>query len=399
VTARYAALQSADFRRLWAGLFVSNIGTWMQNVAQSWLIYRMTGDDPLYLGYLGFSFALPMTLLPPIGGAIADRIDRKRLLTITQTSQLALAVVLATLAWTHALRPWHMLTASFTGATLLAFDNPTRQALLPDLVPRESLQNALSLSAATFTGAALVGPGIAGALLGRIGPGWLFFLNAVSYLAVLGAIARLSPLPPHAPPKIAWTASLAAGLRFAWNERTIRVLLALAATAALFARSYQQLLPIFAARVWHAGPTAYGALLSAGGAGALIGAVGLSSARATERHVPVMIASGAALAVALGAFAYMPVLPLGVAMLVVVGICATVFTTMIATKIQLDVPREMRGRVVGIYTITLIGMPALGALVMAAVARRVGAPGAVVGGAMTLLVAMGSSAHRLRRAP
>jgi hypothetical protein len=213
-------------------------------------------------------------------------------------------------------------------------------------------------------------------------------LNAVSYVAVLRALAAMGKLPPHAPSTAGWRDAVLGGLRHARADATIRTLLVLSAMAALFARSYQQLLPIFAARVWSAGPTAYGALLSAGGAGALVGAIGLASMRAVEHHARVMLASGFALAAALVLFARAPSLPAGVAVLVVVGIAATVFSTMIATKIQLDVPRALRGRVIGLYTITLIGMPSLGSLAMAAIARRVGAPMAVTFGAAVLAVAM-----------
>jgi MFS family permease len=399
VSARYAALESADFRRLWSGLLVSNVGTWMQNVAQSWLIYRMTGDDPLYLGLLGLAFALPMTTLPPLGGAVADRVDRVKLLYVTQGAALSVALVLSLLAWSGALRPWHLLVAAFTGASLLAFDNPTRQALVPDLVPRADLQNALSLNASTFTGAALVGPAIAGALLGRIGAGWLFMLNAVSFLAVIGALARIDPRAHrHGRPRPegGLRASVLGGLAYARGHRTVAALLGLSTVAALFARSYQQLLPIFAASVWRAGPGGYGSLLAAGGAGALLGALALSSARAASDQVRVMLWSGAALALSLLVFSRMPSLALGAGVLVLVGVSATVLTTMIATKIQLDVPRELRGRVIGLYTITLIGMPSLGSLAMAALARRVGAPAAVAMGAGVLSIAIVLGARALQ---
>src|SRR5262249_19881893 len=161
-----------------------------------------------------------------------------------------------------ALRPWHMLVASFLGAALLAFDNPTRQALVPDLVPREDLQNALSLNAATFTGAALVGPAVAGALLRRIGAGWLFMLNAISFLPVLGALAAMKKPAPHAPSRQALRDAILGGLRYTRGHRSTRTLLVLSAMAALFARSYQQLLPIFAKNVWSADASGYGALLS-----------------------------------------------------------------------------------------------------------------------------------------
>ena len=395
---RYAALTNADFRRLWIGLFVSNVGTWMQNVAQSWLVYRMTGDDPIYLGLLGVSFAVPMTILPPIGGVVADRVDRVKLLYATQGAALVIAAILAVLAWTGLLRPWHMLLSSFLGASLLAFDNPTRQSLVPDLVPRDHLQNALSLNAATFTGAALIGPAIAGALLGKIGAGWLFMLNAISFLAVMGALYAMKKPAPHPASNAPLLEAVLGGLRHARSNRILRALLVLSAIAALFARSYQQLLPIFAAHVWHSGSTAYGALLAAGGAGALLGALALSSSKGTERHIRFALVSGAALAASVVVFSRMPSLPLGIASLVVVGAMATIFSTMIATKIQLDVPRELRGRVIGLFTITLIGLPSLGSLAMAAIARQVGAPFAVLVGGLVLMVAVAIAALVLRRA-
>src|SRR6185295_5210724 len=129
--ARYPALLHRNFTLIWSGLLISNMGTWMQNVAQSWLIYKLTGNDPLYLGWLGLSFAVPMVLGPPLGGAVADRVDRIKLLYITQTSSLLLAALLAALTWAGVVQPWHILLTTFAGALLLAFDNPTRQALIP----------------------------------------------------------------------------------------------------------------------------------------------------------------------------------------------------------------------------------------------------------------------------
>ena len=171
------------------------MGTWMQNVAQSWLIYRLTGNDPWYLGLLGLSFAIPMIVVPPIGGVVVDRVDRIRLLRVTQTCSLSLAVLLAILTWSGLVRPWYILLSTFIGALLLAFDNPARQSLIPELVPRQDLLNALALNSATYTGAALVGPALAGILLSVVGAGWLFMINAFSYLAVIGALLPCAIFP------------------------------------------------------------------------------------------------------------------------------------------------------------------------------------------------------------
>jgi MFS family permease len=382
--ARYPALRHRNFTLIWSGLLVSNMGTWMQNVAQSWLIYKLTGNDPLYLGWLGLSFAIPMVIAPPIGGAVADRVDRIKLLYVTQTSSLLLAVLLALLTWTGVVRPWHILLTTFAGALLLAFDNPTRQSLIPELVPRADLLNALSLNSATYTGAALVGPALAGTLLDVIGAGWLFMLNAVSFLAVIGALLTMRDLPQRQRRPTSLRDALFGGFIYSWRHKLIVFLLLLSALAALFGRSYQQLLPVFADDIWHVGSGGYGALLSAGGAGALFGAFAMSSVREIRRQGRVLVVSGVIFCIALAAFALSRWFWPGVALLVVVGIASTVFTTMIATVIQLRVPGELRGRVISLYAITLIGLPSLGALGVAALARALSA-GATAGWARLAL--------------
>lgn len=370
---RYPALHHRNFVLIWSGLLVSNMGTWMQNVAQSWLIYKLTGNNPLYLGWLGLAFAIPMIVAPPIGGAVADRVDRIKLLYVTQTGSLLLAVLLALLTWTGVVQPWHILLTTFAGALLLAFDNPTRQALIPELVPRRDLLNALSLNSATYTGAALVGPAIAGALLDIVGAGWLFMGNAISFLAVIGALLLMREPPQQQSKAASISDALFGGFAYAWRQPLILALLILSALAAVFGRSYQQLLPVFADGVWHAGSSGYGALLSAGGAGALIGAFAMSSVREIRRQGRVLVISGLIFCVLLAAFALSPWFSVGVALLVGVGVASTVFTTMIATVIQLRVPGQLRGRVMSLYAITLIGLPSLGALGVAAVAKSLGA--------------------------
>ena len=369
---RYPALRHRNFTLIWGGLLVSNMGTWMQNVAQSWLIYTLTGNDPWYLGLLGLSFALPMVLVPPLGGVLVDRVDRVRLLYCTQTGALLLAALLALLTWRGLVRPGHLLLASGAGALLLAFDNPARQSLIPELVPRRDLLNALSLNSATYTGAALVGPALAGLLLSAVGAGWLFLLNALSYLAVLGALRALRDVPARPQRRERLGAALLGGFAYVGRQPLVRALLVLSALAALFGRSYQQLLPVFAEGVWRAGASGYGALLSAGGAGALLGAVALASVPDLRAQGRVLVVAGLAFCVLLGAFALSPWFWVGVALLVAAGVAATVFTTMIATLIQLAVPGELRGRVMSLYAVTLIGLPALGSLGVAALAKALG---------------------------
>ncbi len=386
--ARFAALRYRNFTLLWSGLIVSNAGTWMQNVAQGWLVLQLT-NSPLWLGLLGLSFALPMILLPLVGGAVVDRVHRVRLLYFTQTSLMLVAFALAALTWLGLVNVWHILIASFLGAALLAFDNPARQALVPDLVQSHDLLNALSLNAATYNGAALLGPALAGALLGPLGAATLFFFNGVSYLTVLFALMAMRDVRTHSGGKrVSIGESMSTGLAYAWHNRLILSLLALSALAAIFGRSYQNLLPIFSRDIWHGGPEGYGLLLSAAGGGALVGAFGLASIKQVTRQGTIMIANGLAISASIIAFAISPSLVYGIVLLFISGVTATIFGTIIATFIQIATPNELRGRVMSLYAIKLIGLPSLGALGSGAGAELLGgfqgAPRAVLIGAAIL---------------
>lgn len=393
---RFAALTHRNFTILWLGLLVSNAGTWMQNVANGLLIFKLSGNSPLWLGYLGLSFALPMTIVPLFSGTVVDRVHRIRLLYVTQTGMMLIAFMLAGLYWSGVLAAWMILVASFAGSVLLAFDNPARQALVPDLVPREHLLNALSLNAASYNGAAAVGPALAGLLYGPLGPAGLYGLNGVSFLAVIFALMAMTPVPTHSGHSHAplWE-SLKIGFGFAWRNRLVRVLLVLSAMAAIFGRSYQTLLPAFV-HVWNptspAGVQAaqYGYLLAAAGLGALVSAFGLASRREVHHQSEIMVASGLVFSVSLAAFALTPWLWLGILLMFVVGVSSTVLGTIIGTYIQIETPPALRGRVMSFYSITLIGLPSLGVLFVGALAEwfggAQGAPRAVLYGAIVLTV-------------
>ncbi len=387
---RYAALRYRNFTLIWSGLIVSNMGTWMQNVANGWLVLQLT-NSPLWLGLLGLSFAVPMIVLPPLAGPIVDRVHRIRLLFFTQSMQALTAVALAILTWTGRIETWHILLASFIGAALLAFDNPARQALIPDLVQPRDLLNALSLNSATYTGAALVGPALAGAMLGPLGAGTLFFINGVSFLAVIFALAAMKDVRTHSGGQHGpLHQSFWVGLSYAWRSRMIVALLALSALGGVFGRSYQNLLPIFGRDIWHAGAEGYGLLLASAGGGALVGAFALASFRRWHHQGAVMLVSGFLFSFSLIAFAVSPSIWLGLILLFITGITSTVFATIISTFIQFSVPNELRGRVMSFYTVTLIGLPALGALGSGALAEALGgiqgAPRAVLLAAALLCV-------------
>ncbi|MCX6082741.1 MAG: MFS transporter [Chloroflexi bacterium] len=384
-TPRFASLQHRNFRLLWAGLIVSNTGTWMQNVAQGWLVLQLT-NSPFWLGLLGLSFAIPMIFLPLVGGAVVDRIDRIKLLYFTQTGAMLTTLVLAIMTWTGTVHISYILIASFISSALLAFDNPARQALIPELVPQRDLMNAISLNSATYTGAALIGPAIAGMLLAPLGAGSLFFLNSLSYLSVLFALASMRNVQGRSSTArhTSLGKSILAGLSYTWKNRLILALLGLSALAAIFGRSYQNLLPIFARDIWSGGPAGYGILLSASGGGALVGAFGLASIRNVKRQGAILITSGLIFSLTVILFALSPYFWAGVVLLFIGGIAITVFGTIISTFIQIMVPNELRGRVMSLYSITLIGLPSLGALGIGSVAEMLGgitgAPRAVLMG-------------------
>lgn len=361
---QYPALSNRPYRLLWSGLLVSNMGTWMQNVAQSWLIFKMTNNDPLYLGWLGLAFAIPMILLPPFGGALADRFPRAKILTITQWSMLAFALVQALLTLADRNTPGLILGFSFVGAVLLAVDNPTRQALIPTLVPREHLMNALALNSATYNGAALLGPAIAGMLLNIWGPGWLFLLNAISYVAVIYAVSQMPYEADLETRASTHSDALLGGIRYAWAHALTATLLFTSAVLSIFGRSYQQLLPVYADDIWGISAQGYGILLSAAGAGAMIGALGLASLPAITPSARNLTIAGIGFAVCLAGFAVAPWWWLGALCLVLTGIIGTAATTIISTNLQLSVPSQLRGRVMSLHAVTLIGVPSLGGLLI-----------------------------------
>ncbi len=360
----------------------------MQNVANGWLVLQLT-NSPLWLGFLGLSFAIPMILLPPLAGPIVDRVNRIQLLLFTQSMQALTFITLGVLTWVGKVEVWHILIASFVSAILLAFDNPARQALVPGLVQPRDLLNALSLNSATYTGAALVGPALAGLLLEPLGAGTLFFLNGISFLAVILALLVMRDVVTHSGgAQGTLRDSFWKGLSYAWNDRFILALLILSALGAVFGRSYQNLLPAFSRDIWHAGSQGYGLLLAAAGGGALAGAFGLASFKRIPKQGAVMLLGGLIFCASLIIFALSPFFVLALVLLFVAGVTSTVFSTIISTFIQLSVPNEMRGRVMSLYTVTLIGLPSLGALGSGALAEWLGgvegAPHAVLWGAIVL---------------
>ncbi len=380
------ALRSRHYRLFVAGQLISLVGTWMQMVAQSWLIYRMTGSAAL-LGLLGFAGQIPVFVLAPLGGVIADRVSRHRVLVTTQTTMMALAAALAGLTLSGHVRVWHLFALASLLGVANAFDIPARQAFVIEMVEREDLMNAIALNSSMVNGARVVGPAVAGVVVAAVGEGWCFFLNAVSYVAVIGALLLMRlPRRPRAAHQVSAWASIVEGFVFSWQTAPVRALLLLLGLVSLMGMPYSVLMPIFADRILTGGPNAYGLLMSASGVGALAGAATLTVRRHIRGLGRWVALSAAGFGVSLIAFSLSRSLWLSALLLVPAGFCMMVEMAASNTLIQAMVPDRLRGRVMAVYSMMFMGMAPLGALIAGALAAPLGAPATVAIGGMVCIM-------------
>ena len=383
------ALRHRDLRLFFAGQGISLVGTWMQQVAVGWLAYRLTGS-PLVLGVIGFGSQFPAFLVAPLGGVLADRWSRYHVVVVAQVLSMLQAVLLATLVLTGVIRVWHLVALSVVLGLVGGLDVPARQALLVRLVKGpEDLPNAIALNSSMFNAARLVGPAVAGLLIGVFGEGPVFLVNAVSYLAVLGALWAIEV--PRGGPVLASGSVLAAmrdGFRYAFGFPPIRAILVLLALVSLVGIPYVVLLPVFARDVLGGDARTLGLLSSSAGLGALVGALYLASrstVRGLGRHI---VFSTALLGAALVAFSFSRQAWLSAALLLVTGFGVLVATASMNTILQTVVEDEMRGRVMSLYTMAFVGMSPIGSLLGGWLAVHLGAPVTVtVGGAACVLLA------------
>jgi MFS family permease len=379
------ALQSRNYRLFVAGQLISLVGTWMQSVAQSWLIYRLTGSAAL-LGLIGFAGQIPVFVLAPLGGVIADRLNRHRVLIATQSTMMVLAFVLAALTLGGVVHEWHI----FFLATLLgianAFDIPARQAFLAETVSREDIVNAIALNSSMLNGARIVGPAIAGLIVAAFGEGWCFLLNALSYIAVIGAllVMRVDAVPHPEAHVSAWE-SIVEGFAYSWNTKPVRALLLLLGLVSLMGMPYSVLMPVIAASVLGGGPNAYGLLMSASGVGALGGAALLTFRRHIRGLGRWVAISAVSFGVSLIAFSFSRLLWLSALLLLPAGFFMMVEMAASNTLIQSMIPNRLRGRVMSVYSMMFMGMAPIGSLVAGALAAPLGAPATVaLGGAICI---------------
>lgn len=380
------ALRARNYRLFISGQLISLIGTWMQTVAQAWLIYRLTGSAAL-LGLIGFAGQIPVFLLAPLGGVIADRATRHRILVATQSVMMVLALMLAALTLIGAIEVWQIFALASLLGLANAFDIPARQAFIVGLVDREDLVNAIALNSSMVNGARIIGPAVAGILVATVGEGWCFLLNGLSYIAVIGALLRMRPgaqarLPA---PASAWE-SVVEGFSFSWQTAPIRALLLLLGLVSLMGMPYSVLMPIFADRVLQGGPDAYGILMSASGTGALGAAASLTVRKTVSGLGRWVAASATGFGVCLIAFSMSRSLWLSALLLVPAGFFMMMEMASSNTLIQSMVPNRLRGRVMAVYSMMFMGMAPLGALMAGALAAPLGAPVTVATGGAVCIV-------------
>ena len=379
------ALSHLNYRLFFVGQGISLIGTWMQSVAQSWLVYRLTGSS-LLLGSVGFASQIPVFLVAPFGGIVADRYNRHRVIIGTQIASMVLAGILAALTLSGLVQVWHIFVLASLLGIVNAFDIPGRQAFLVDMVGKEDLMNAIALNSSMFNGARIVGPAIAGILVAKFGEGWCFFANAVSYIAVIAGLLmmQLQPRVYHAPPGSP-LAHIIEGFRFARQTAPIRALLLLLGLVSLVAMPYTVLMPVFADKILHGGARALGILMGATGVGALLGALTLAS-RTGVRGLGRWVAfSCGGFGFFLALFAWSRHFWLSTALLLPVGFCMMLQMSSSNTLIQAMVPDHLRGRVMALYSMMFMGMAPFGALMGGALADALGAPLTVSIGALACI--------------
>jgi MFS family permease len=382
------ALRHRNFQLFFSGQLVSLIGTWMQTVAQSWLVYRLTGSA-LLLGSVGFASQFPVFLMAPIGGTVADRSNRHRVIIVTQAASMVLALVLAALTLTRHVHIWHIFVLAALLGLVNAFDIPGRQAFLVDMVGKEDLMNAIALNSSMFNGARIIGPAVAGILVARIGEGWCFFANGVSYLAV---IAGLLLMRIHCVPRSKSDSPLEdikEGFRFVSRTKPIRALLLLLGLVSLVGMPYAVLMPVFADRILHGGARGLGILMGCTGIGALLGAAILvlrQGVKGLGRLVAIMCGT---FGLSLFVFSFSRYFWLSAVLLLPVGFSMLLQMASSNTLIQSMVPDALRGRVMALYSMMFMGMAPFGALLGGALANKLGAPVTVaIGGIASLMGAI-----------
>jgi MFS family permease len=381
------ALGHRDFRLFWSGQLVSLIGTWMQSVGQSWLVLELT-NSPFRLGMIGTLQFGPILLFSFLGGAISDRVRKRRMLIGTQSALMLQALTLSALVRSGHVRFWHVAVLAALYGLANTLDMPARQSFIAHLVPRGDLMNAIALNSAVFNGARVVGPAAAGLLVAQYGTAAAFLFNGLSFLAVIAALVAIrTDGAPRPPSGLGMGAEIAQGVRYALGTPRIALVFCLLLSVSLFVVNTNVVVPLIARNVLHQGAHGFGLLMASLGVGAMIGA--LTVAALAVGRPPLGFVVGPAIAAAALLLALSAVQRFGLAavVLVALGFSQIVFMTGCNTTVQITVPDDLRGRIMGLYALVFAGMTPIGSLMMGTIAERWGVDRAcAVGGSVGLLL-------------
>jgi MFS family permease len=375
------ALRHRNFQLFFSGQLISLTGTWMQTAGEAWLVYRLTGSA-WWLGVIGFASQFPVFLVAPLGGIVADRYNRHKVVIWTQIFSMIFDSALAVLTLAHVVTKWHVLVLAILMGIVSAFDIPARQSFLVDMVGKEDLMNAIALNSSMFNGARIIGPSIAAILIAKVGEGWCFAINGVSYIAVLAGLFMMHVTRPMALAKFASPLThLTEGFNFARHTTPIRAILMLLGLVSLVAMPYTVLMPIFADKVLHRGASGMGLLMGFTGVGALLGALTLATRTGVKGLGRWVVFSCAGFGTSLLLFSFSRHFWLSTAILIPVGFCMMLQMSSSNTLIQAMVPDHLRGRVMALYSMMFMGMAPIGAFIGGAI----GAPMAVRLGSIACL--------------
>jgi len=391
---RLGAFAHLNFRLFFFGQGVSLIGTWMQSVALGWLVLELT-NSPFAVGLNQALRSLGVLVFTLYAGTVVDRVDKRRLIIWTQLLQMGEALTLGLLVSLRALRVWEVMVLATGFGVVNAFDIPARQSFIVELVGRDDLMNAIALNSSMFNAARIVGPAVAGVLIGVAGSAACFFLNGLSYIAVLAGLGamRLPAFRRRPAAGSAWE-GFRQGWAFIRGNRTVLVLVGLVAVFSVFGFPFLVLMPVFARDVLHVGARGYGALMASVGVGAMLGALALALGGRRASPSRTLLASAAVFSLLLGVFTLTRVLVAALVVLALVGWAMIVTTALSNTILQTLVPDDLRGRVMAFYAFVFVGFAPLGAFQAGFVAERVGAPWSIAAGALVCLVAVAYVATR-----
>ena len=373
----FSSLRHLNFRYLWLGTLCMSGGQWIQQVTLGWLLYDLTGSSVL-LGLLNGLRAVPFLVARPIAGVAADRMDRKKLILVTQYALIMTTVAMGLLVASGFLEVWHLFAFTLVTGVAWAFVDPVRQTLVPALVPREDLMNAVALNSAAFNLTKIIGPSLGGILIVFSGAAGNFFVQSVAYLGVLASIYWMSipPTPPEARRSSA-IANLKEGLAYVWSNPLVFALMATALVPRIFAVPYQTLMPVFQKDVLKVGPEGLGVLLAAPGLGAMVAGLMLATlANRVRRQGVVMLVSLVSLGIVMNLFSWTDSFPMAILALIAIGGCQVFYMATTNTMLQVIVPDHLRGRVMSIYALDRGLMP-VGALMAGVSAHVIGAPATV----------------------